>query len=214
MAQEGEITFQFGDGKPTEHVRYSLQDGDEQVLRVFLSKARLLQDAMARNDDFQASYGGSWKVDQPVVISGTEPSDDQRAILLHRMRPFVHNDDITYFHTVRGIVARSSDAPFLREYLRATKDRFTGKMFQQQVVIRVNGLVLNSEETLTKWLYGDEYHPKEANMEALASAHGTVPVESSRPLFMMLLRCKADAVLLLAHVVHKMVGEPESHMAA
>jgi hypothetical protein len=208
MALQGGLTFQFADGRPTEHARFALGDAEVAVLRQFLNEALALQDALLRQGGFASSYHFSWNVEKGVEISGAEPTDDQRAVILHRLRPFLLEGETCYFHSVRGIVARSSETPFLHDWLRATKARFMGKMLEQKVVISVNDLILNSERALNHWLYGFEYHRDEAKAVALIKAHDPVPVDSSRPIFIMMLQEKATAVLHLAHVVHKMLEEP------
>jgi hypothetical protein len=214
MALQGGLTFQFADGRVAEHVRFAVGDAaQEAALRHFLTEALALQDALQRQGGFASSYHFSWSVENGVQISGSEPSDDQRAVVLHRLRPILLEEESCYFHSVRGIVARSTESPFLHEWLRQTKARFMGKLIEQKVVISVGDLVLNSERALNHWLYGFEYHRDEAKSVALIKAHDPVPVDSSRPIFIMMLREKAVAVLHLAHVVHKMLQEP-THIVA
>jgi hypothetical protein len=213
MALQGGITFQFADGRPTEHARFTLGVADETVLRQYLTEALALQDALQRQGGFAASYHFSWSVEKGVAISGAEPTDDQRAVVLHRLRPFLLEGETCYFHSVRGIVARSTDTPFLHDWLRQTKARFMGKLLEQKVIISVGDLVLNSERALNHWLYGFEYHRDEEKSVALIKAHDPVPVGSSRPIFIMMLQEKAVAVLHLAHVVHKMLEEPTDLIA-
>jgi hypothetical protein len=95
MALQGGLTFEFGDGRPTEHARFAVNDADERVLRAFLSEAQALEDALRRQGGFGASYRISWAVGQPLVIGGTEPDSDQRAVVLHRLRPFLLQDERT-----------------------------------------------------------------------------------------------------------------------
>ncbi len=208
MALRGGLTFEFDDGRPIERVRFVVDDADEKVLRAFLREAEALEEALLRQGGFGASYHISWSLGQPLMISGTEPDADQRAVILHRLRPFLLQDEALYFHSVRGIVARSTESPFLQDWLRQTKARFTSKHSQQQFLISVSDVVLNSEAALNSWLYGFEYHRDEAKSVALIKAHDPVPVDSSRPIFIMMLREKATAILHLGHVVRKILAEP------
>ncbi|MCY3019801.1 MAG: hypothetical protein NTW87_12330 [Planctomycetota bacterium] len=189
-------------------MRFALGDADEQVLRAFLHEAQALEDSLLRQGGFAASYHVSWKIGQPLVITGTEPNADQRAVMLHRLRPFLLQGESLYFHSVRGILARSSDSPFLHDWLRQTKARFTCKHSQQQFLISVGDMVLNSEAALNQWLNAFEYHREEAKAIDLIMTHDPFPVDASRPIFIMMLREKVDAVLHLGHVVHKMLSDP------
>lgn len=213
MAIQGGLTFEFGDGRTPEYARFAVGDADEQILRGYLVEAQALEDALLRQGGFGASYHVSWSIGHPLVISGAEPHPDQQAVILHRLRPFLLQGEALHFHSVRGIVARSTESAFVHDWLRQTKARFTCKHSQQQFLIAVGDVLLNSEAALNSWLYGFEYHRDEAKSVALIKAHSPVPVDSSRPIFIMMLREKATAILHLGHIVHKMLADPAEVVA-
>ena len=208
MPIEGGLTFDFADDRPPESIRFRLSDTDVAILRPFLREAIALESLTRSWGGIPASYGMSFRIGQPLEIRGSEPSAEQRAALLHHLRPFLLENEPFSFHIVRGILARSSEAPFLQSRLREIKDRFKGAGIQRQLRIDVGDMVLTSEATLNRWLNGFEYHRDADKSAALIAAHDPVPVDSSRPIFIMMLSEKTESILLLAHIVNKMLSDP------
>jgi hypothetical protein len=205
MPLSGTIRFRFAGARPDADVEFAVDDDDAQTLRAFLDEVRALEDFISRGSLSDLSFSWNWEAGGPTEFSKSEPSDDDRATFLHRLRPFILEEERTAFHRVRGIVARSSQSAFLKEYLSHTKDRFTLKKSQAAFSIVSNDLVLNSEQALKVWLNAHEYHRDPSKRADLAQAHTIVPVEFTRPVLLMMLVEKATAVQHLGHVVHKMM---------
>jgi hypothetical protein len=86
------------------------------------------------------------------------------------------------------------------------KRQFSGKSMQTQFLLSDSSGIVNSEATLVRWLNAFEYHRDADKAAELEARLAPLPIGVTRPLFFMLLAQKADAVLLLAHVVAKIVG--------
>jgi hypothetical protein len=200
----GRFTFRFTE-RADETVGYSVAPEHEAVLRRFLVEAETLEAALLRVGSFGARYSLSWRRGGALEISGEEPDADSRAVILYRLRPFLLKDEPISFGRVRSIIARSSPTPFLQTYLKQCKRRFRGDLIAETIRIEIGGLVVTSEAALREWLNTFEYHRDGDKAVALIRAHDPLPVDSSRPIFVMLLREKADAVLHLGHVVHKIL---------
>ncbi len=200
-------TFEFGDGKPSVDVAFELTAQSRSYLEGFLAEAMVLQDAMLRMGDAKWSYRMTLSVDQPPQVSGEEPNADQRAILLYRLRPFVLEKERYFFQKARTALAQSSTSTFLQDRLKDVKTLFTSKNLSEQVLVNFSGLNLNSEAALQKWLNAFEYHRDESKAIELIKAHEFVSIESSRPLFMMMLQHKARATLHLAYIANKMLND-------
>jgi len=205
MSLTGTITFKFGGDRADENVDFSVGAEEEGTLRAYLREVTDLEAFILRGGVPRASFRMNWQAGGLPEFSGVEPSDDQRAAFLHRLRPFLLEDEATYFNRVRGVVARSSESAFLQEYLHHTKDRFTLKKSRGQFTMVSNDLVINSETALNLWLYSKEYHRDVKKAADLEEAHTITPIESSRPIFVMMLFEKAEAIRHLGHVVYKML---------
>jgi hypothetical protein len=206
MPERISISFRLRDPDKLETADVELSSEDLAVLRAYLTEAFHLESAMQRQGGFAASYNFSWKLGEPLRISGTEPDADQRAVILHRLRPFLLDREPLYFNKVRGIVARSTSSPELGEWLVQTKLRFTSRLLQQQVIIKIGDLVINSEQALDKWLNAFEYHRDEDKAVELIKEHDPIPVDSSRPIFIMILREKATSVLHLGWLINQILA--------
>jgi hypothetical protein len=210
MGLSGGLKFTFADGRPAQHARFTIAAGDVGVLRSYLAEALILERTVNGWGGIEARLHVSFRMGEPLEISVTEPSPDHRAVLLHRLRPFLLEREPFSFHRTRGIVARGSEGDFMRERLAQIKQLFTGAHLRSQVVVEVNDLVVNSEATLDRWLNAFEYHRDEAEALALIRQHDPIPLDASRPIFISLLVDKMKAILHLGHIIHKMLEPPEA----
>ena len=100
MPIEGGRKFEFADGRPLEEARFCLKDADVLMLRRFLAQAQDLRETIERHGGFVASFKATWQESEPLLITGTEPSSDQRTSVLHRLRPFLHQNELHRCHVI------------------------------------------------------------------------------------------------------------------
>ena len=192
---------------PPEAVPFSFSNDQVELLRGYLREAERLERSILANGGFPVSLNLSATVGQPVEIRGVHPTDDQTAIFVHRLRPFQLQKEPYQFGKIKNLLAQgTSSSKFMQSYLDRTKDMFTGAAMQQQVRISIGEELLNSETALIAWLYAVEYHGDETKMLALLKDKRPPPEQLARPIFMMLLRAKIDAVLALGNIVHRLLS--------
>jgi hypothetical protein len=215
MQHSGSCIIEIAGGRhPPEAVSFSFSDDQVELLRGYLSEAERLEKSLLANGGFPVSLNLSATVGQPVKLSGVQPTDDQVAIFVHRLRPFQLQKEPYQFGKIKNIVAQGTvSSPFMQSYLDRTTDMFTGAAMQQQVQISIGDAILNSEAALIAWLYAVEYHRDETKMIALLKGKQPPPEQLARPIFMMLLRAKIDAVLALGNIVHRLSTSPEETRA-
>ena len=206
----GSCIIEIAGGRyPPEAVPFSFPDEQVDLLRGYLGEAQRLERSVLANGGFAVSLNLSATIGQPAKITGVEPTDDQLAIFLHRLRPFQLQKEPYQFGKVKNVVAQgTSSSKFMQSYLDRAKDMFTRVAMQQQVRISIGDAILNSEAALTAWLYAVEYHRDDAKMIALLKGKQPPPEQLARPIFMMLLRYKIDAVLALGNIVHRFLSSP------
>ena len=90
------------------------------------------------------------------------------------------------------------------KYLDRAKDMFTGKAMQEQMRVSLGETIVNSEPAMTAWLYAGEYHRDKTKMIAFLKGRALPPESIMRPLLMLLLRSKIDAILALGNIIHRM----------
>ncbi len=206
MTISSKVSFKLRDPEKHEEAVFSIDEANESALRKYLAEALRLEAALLRQGGFGASYNVSWSVGEQLCITGTEPTSDQRAAVLHHLRPFLLEDEPYSFKRVRGILARSSSSLVLTEWLQQVKQRYAGNLLQSQVKIEVGALLLNSETVLNKWLNAYEYHRDDNKAIELVKQHDPIPVDSSRPIFAMMLQEKATAVLHMGWLINQILA--------
>jgi hypothetical protein len=138
--------------------------------------------------------------------SGEMPPDDDVAAFLHRLRPFVLNDERSNFYRVCNVLGRSVGHRGITAMLQRQRDEFSGKLFQSQIQITSNHAVVNSEKVLQNWLNAYEYHRDAGRRDELAKIHHEqFPLEAIRPVLFSMLIDKARAIAAIADVVRVIV---------
>jgi hypothetical protein len=139
--------------------------------------------------------------------SGEMPPDDDVAAFLHRLRPFVLNDERSNFYRVCNVLGRAIAHRGVTAMLQRQRDEFSGRVFQSQIQISSNRTVINSEEVLQNWLNAYEYHRDADRREELAQIHhDQFPLEAMRPVLFSMLIDKTRAIAAVADVVRMIVS--------
>jgi hypothetical protein len=148
-----------------------------------------------------------WRQGEGLSVTTELPPDEQVFALLHRLRPFVLDEEDTNFHKVSNTIARQADHALIRAFLRVQKDLFASKPSQHVVRIFSNEVLLNCEATLKQWLNAYEYHRDADKRQALEYLHRLFPLDASRAIFVTMLYDKADAVRNLHTLVRLILGK-------
>ncbi len=201
------MNVEFPDERDPIRFRYSVSDQDEVLLRRFVRSSREVVEAARRAGGLPAKLHLSYSEDSGFRVETAEPTDDQRALILHRLRPLILTNEPWSFDRVCGIVRRSSDHEFLSRHLRWLRGIYTGSEIRNMVVFSRGELVLNSDAAFQHWLNGFEYHQEEDKAAKIADGDSVLPVEVVRPIFMMLLSQKLKAISHLAFFVDKMLEQ-------
>jgi hypothetical protein len=183
-----------------------LSDNDLRLLELYLEDAdRLLRNRTAR-EGVPASLEIKVKAGQVVRVASEYPDADQLDALLHRLRPFVLQNEPASFDNACGAIVRCLPHPYIRGYVRELRRQYNGTDGQQVVSITSNDVVINCERTLQDWLNGFEYHRDLDKRERIQSLHRLMTLESSMPIFMDLLGEKVTAIFRLADLIAVVLG--------
>ena len=68
-------------------------------------------------------------------IHGRMPSDEDLIVVLHRLRPFILNDEPYSFNRVSGILARAFAQQPIRDVLKEERRRYDGRVWQRELKI-------------------------------------------------------------------------------
>ncbi len=203
------LRIEFGDHKPSLNVRIEVNDDDETILHGFAEDSARLFDSLAAMGDMRVALQVAVdNVAGTVKTAVTEPSDDQRAILLHRLRPLILKKEPWSFDRTCGALARATNHPFMREKLREIRDIYSGKTLREQAVISKGGLILNSDVAFDRWTNAFEYHRDLDGRAELKPADDPLPFEATRAVILDLLIEKIGAIHRVAQLTTAILKKP------
>ena len=211
MPLTGSCVIEIAGGRyAPETVSFTFADEVVELLNGYLSDAQRLERSLLANGGFPVSLHLSAQVGQQVAVSSVEPTDDQAAIFLHRLRPFQLQNEPYSFGKIKNVVAvATASSQFMQSYLDRTKNMFTGRAIQEQLRVSLGETIVNSETAMTAWLYAGEYHRDKTKMIALLKGRSLPPENIMRPLLMLLLRSKIDAILALGNIIHRFLSSSD-----
>lgn len=187
-----------------------LQDDEWEILLKYNEYAdELANIALVRNGG-PGNLTLNYNKEKGYSYSCSLPPEEQIIALLHRLRPFLLNDEPTNFNKIRNCLCRRFKDDELEKLLKMQKDAFLGNHMQSMVKFISNKVVINSEEILQKWLNAHEYHKDLDRQKELESLHQIFPLETSRTIFIMMLYDKANAILEVSHIIAVLLGRQES----
>ncbi|MFV1967181.1 MAG: hypothetical protein ACC628_17265 [Pirellulaceae bacterium] len=187
------------DTDETTEVKVAIPDDEWGELQAFAAEAdRLLTCRTVQNGiDFRVTFGWD-RESRNLACTGQMPPDDDVAVLLHRLRPFVLQREVGYFYRVCNILARRMQDPGLRALIDSRRTLFSGRDFQDHLRISVsNGemeTVVNGDDTLMKWLNAFEYHRDTDKNREVEELHKMLPSPALRAVFVSMVIDKIKAV--------------------
>src|SRR5258708_6374383 len=92
-----------------------------------------------------------------TTVNAPLPADKDLIELLHRLRPFILNDEPASFNRVAGVLGRKLTQQPIRDVLGAERRYYDGRAWQKQGTIRTGETTVNSDEIVMKWLNAYEY---------------------------------------------------------
>jgi len=202
---EGGLLIAFdGDSAPI-NLRFRLSDADIHLLKGFLREAEQLIESIKRIGGLEATFQLSAHVASGVQIRTTEPLNDDRAVLLHRLRPLILQKEPYAFHKACSVISKSTSDAFLRSHVKGLRSLFFGEQLQQSITISHGGLVLNSEKGFLYWLNGFEYHREKEKADAIASGADLLTISHLRPIYITMVKDKVRAIEALSVIAAKML---------
>jgi hypothetical protein len=149
----------------------------------------------------------NYKEGQGLSYSVDLPPEDQFLALLHRLRPFILQNEETNFYRICKHLGRRLEDHKTRQFLLGLRSYFSGQRMQDPIQITSNNVLINSEETLQKWLNAHEYHKDPDKQRELELLHQIMPLEASRAIFAMILYDKTQAIIAAVHFIGFLAGE-------
>jgi hypothetical protein len=194
----------------SEEVSGTLKDDEVQTLEEFVRYAEDLGNTTYMREGPAAALEVRFDKGKEPKVTPTLPGADVADAFVHRLRPFILESEPTSYPRVSGMIARSLDHPLMRQFLRAHSDQWTGKTIRSQMHVSDNFGLLNSDESLMRYLNAYEYHRDRDKQERFEGPRGLLSDDGLRAFYLMLLTSKAKAVLRLSFVCNVILQKRSS----
>jgi hypothetical protein len=177
----------------------TIEDSEWELLNLFTQYAEELFTSNWAKNGFPASMNIHWEQGSNAQVDTQLPLWDDVEVFLHRLRPFILQNEETNFYRITNYLYKLIDQPFLRSFIADQREYYSGKMMQNTIKISSNDVLINSEKVLLDWLNAYEYHRDSQKKVFIDELHQMFPLEASKVLFLQQLSDKAAAI-------HNMTG--------
>ena len=199
MTHEATAYLRIDESEERHLVSAIFEDEEWDALLRFVEYTKELQSIQLLREGGPAKLHINYVEGAGFSYSSELPSDDKIIVLLHRIRPFVLNDEKTNFFRVCKHLGRRIENEGFRKFIKHIRDGYSGKRMQETILIMSNETIINSEETLMKWLNAHEYHKDCDKQAEIESLHQILRLETSRAMFVSMLITKC--VLFLSSAI-------------
>ena len=191
------LTIQNSLTGATEEVVATFSADDWSTLRDFVVFSADLRRASLLNRKRTTGFRFAVSGDESLC-DATDPELSEMAMLL---RPFLLNDERTNFLRVANTVGGAIAHPYLREQFNSLRQVFAGATSQRLFSLRLDGVVVNSEEMLRTWLNGFLFHRDPEKRAAMKAFQEGTTMRIAWGVMVDMLVDKAVAVLNLAELI-------------
>lgn len=209
MTKAFKLTLKIG-GHPDLVVRGEFTDGEQRILHRYLEQYDQLTESKPLREGFPCRSSLKCEQGKGPEVETWLPDDDTRSILLHRLRPFILQKEPASFVTVSAIVRRCIDDLYIQQLLSEQRKLYDGRDGLQQMQIASNGVVVNSEKVLYKWLNSHEYHRDPDKSDAIAALFAGLPGDFMLAIMVSMLKDKIMAIRNVAALVSCLLGKTKN----
>ena len=182
-------------------------DREIETLRLYLDQHEELARSKPLREGFPCGFSIKGERGSDIQVTATLPDNVTLGILLHRLRPFILQNEPASFTVVSAIVGRRVDNPHLRQFLGCQHMLYDGRDFQHAVRIVSNEVVVNSEKVLCDWLNSHEYHRDPDKRDAVDALFAIIPDNMKRAILVSMLVDKVRAIQNLASLIAVLLGK-------
>lgn len=201
--------------KEVEEINVQIDDEDWILLQKFKEYANQLLDSKIIKQNIHVNIEIKGENEGKIEFLALLPPDDDLAVLFHRMRPFILQNEKTYFNRICNVIKKYFNHPILRYVIQRHQDLFSCKDFQNTIRFKINDILINSEEFFNTWVNAFEYHKIDEKQNKINDIHGSlIPFSNSKAIIIAILIDKAQAVCEILKIIDSIEkkGNTEIHI--
>lgn len=183
------------------------EDNELEILQAYCAYVKDLSSAKILQSNLNLGFSIKLPNNGPVSYTQNLPPEDDIIVLLHRLRPFILNNEHASFNRVTGIIGKNLSDSNVRLFLKEQHALFGGKRLLDIIEVKSHGQIINSDKVLSDWLNAFQYHRDQSKRKEIERLHDLMPLESSRGFFIMLLLDKVEAIFKIAGMIELLLGQ-------
>jgi hypothetical protein len=187
-----------------------LTDEEHETVARYLENYDRLIESKPLREGIPCSISINYTEEEGVEVSATLPDSDTLSILLHRLRPFILQNEPASFATAIAIVGKRLDNVQIRQLLSEQRQLYDGRKSQRLMTLTSNDVIVNSEKVLYDWLNAHEYHSDPDKREVVDAIFERMPNDLVRGILISMLVDKTLAVQNLASIIAFLLGKSSS----
>ena len=167
-----EVTLVGMNSTCSENVEFSIPDEAWSRLIAFKSEVDELRSTRFIQNQRGGQISISLSAGKPIRSKAREIDMEEVWAMLHRLRPFVLQDEQHYFHNTKNELKRWIVHPSFRSYLDELNNGFNLKTMQQSLGVFSSSKKLISKDLVMDWLNSFQYHRNQDKREIVEKALG------------------------------------------
>ena len=206
MSNPFQLTLQR-EGVPDIEIRGELSDDEHKVLTAYLQQHDELIESKPLREGMPCNISINYTKEEGMKVAAQLPTKDDLSILLHRLRPFILQDELASFARASSILGKHISDPQLRQLLREQGELYDSRQMQRVMKIELDEVLVNSERVLKDWLNSREHHRDSNKRQVIDSLFERIPGDFLRGIFVSMLIDKTYAIRNVASLIGLVLGK-------
>ncbi len=191
-------------------VQCEFTDNEIKKIEMFYNNSVNLQSLNIFKKAINSKVVFNYKKEEGFSFEAELPREEEICSLLHKLRKFILNNEYASFNCVMGIIGKKIKNNEIHSMLKQQRKIYDGKYFQEQIKIRSEKQIINSDKILNDWLNSFEYHEDQIKRKEIEELHKLIPLEISRGIFFIMLIEKVKAIINIANFLSLFIGEAKT----
>lgn len=206
MSRPFKITLGQENGSSKE-ISGEFTDEEAAILEQYLQHCGDLMQFKPLREGMPCNFSLDFSDQDGLKASANLPSKDDLSILLHRLRPFILQNEPSSFHRVSSIIGKRVPDDHIRNLLTEQRECYDGRQTQKMMRVVSNEMIVNSENVLQNWLNSYEYHRDPDKRATIDRLFASMPGDLLTGILVSMLVDKTRAVGNVSLLVAFLLGK-------